>query len=736
MRNYLLIIQIAGILTGVVQNKVTNMCRGNNPRCDKGKSIEIDTVTCPSPVNKRLWMQTKSEIYTKCENVKECDINFISSVSACCGTQGQIKKPRLRFVYDCPTMNEGVAKNATMASKKQNFPTTTKQTATTSKSIPVSTPRHESVSNNVLNPKNENFPESGFCEADICYEKPYCSIGSKIAIRNYTNNGEQNWKIMGMIRYYCNKGQNCAPEFSGYTQKICRPDAKNVIQYICMKEKITHDVDCPHSHVISTYEGHIISIDYPKMMPPTSSVCNFKIAFSEAVPIELFLLDGKNIRVQIINKNDIAITKELDLFHTILGESFEIDFEINPDNLREKRFWIYYRTLTTDDVHSKPALPWIDTCPETIEKKTTQIQTTDKIKTTSEINKDEIAKSDVSNKDLPPTRRSEIFSKSTEVTDSTVRMVPALTPVQRELKTHKTAADGKMEVTFSTTETSHVAVITNKHHETGDMDSTEKNSVRHTSVSSQTGMFGKEIITGLIAGIVILACLVIILLTALIASMKRRRRCLAANTEREERSSSEAINEPLASFQYLKENFGEGDNETLNGRSKNSENNLLDDSKTGSNSKQIKKKSSLISSGNESGKTMDSATSKDDNVFQFSKTGDEFPESDYSTQEKNKYPDMGTMKIGDNTFTGRKNSDADILTRKDSQESKGDDDVFRDLQHFYVNGDDYALVKKDTRTSKSGFLSDNTTLVPKSNSSGSMHDSDVLEWTKGFNLAV
>ncbi|XP_029636312.1 uncharacterized protein LOC115211776 isoform X2 [Octopus sinensis] len=656
MWNYLLIIQIAGILTGVVHNKVTNMCRGNNPKCDRGKSIKIEMVTCPSPANKRLWMQTKPEIRTRCENVKECDINFVvSSVSACCGEDGQIKKPRLRFVYNCPTLNEGVAKNATMASKKQNFPTTTKQTATASKSIPISTPRHESVSNNVLNPKNENFPESGFCEADICYEKPYCSIGSKIAIRNYTNNGEQDWKIMGMIQYYCNKRQNCESEFNGYTQKICLPDAKNVIQYICMNEKITYDVDCPHSQVISGSEGHIISIDYPRMMPPVTSICNFKIAFSEAVPIELFLLDGKNIRVQIITKDDITVTKDLNPFHTILGESFEINFEINPENLREKRFWIYYRTLTTDNVHSKPALPWKDTCPETIEKKTTQIQTTDKIKTTSEINKDDIAKSDVSKKD--------------------------------------------------------------------------------TSVSSQPGMFGKEIITGLIAGIVILACLVIILLTALIASMKRRRRCLAANTEREERSSSEAINEPLASFQYLKENFGEGDNETLNGRSKNSENNLLDDSKTGSNSKHIKKKSSLISSGNESGKTMDSATSKD-NVFQFSKTGDEFPESDYSTQEKNKYPDMGTMKIGDNTFTGRKNSDADILTRKDSQESKGDDDVFRDLQHFYVNGDDYALVKKDTRTSKSGFLSDNTTLVPKSNSSGSMHDSDVLEWTKGFNLAV
>lgn len=222
----------------------------------------------------------------------------------------------------------------------------------------------------------------------------------------------------------------------------------------------------------------------------------------------------------------------------------------------------------------------------------------------------------------------------------------------------------------------------------------------------------------------------------------RRRRCLAANAEREERSNSETINEPLASFQYLKENFGEGGNETLDGQSKNSENNLLGDSKTGSNSKLLKKKSSLISSGNESGKTMDSATSKEDNIFHFSKTGEEFPESDYSTQEKNKYPDMGTMKIGDNSFTGRKNSDADILTRKDSQESKGDDDVFPDLQHFYVNGDDYALVKKDTGTSKGGFLSDNsgiythTTLVPKSNSSGSMHDSDVLEWTKGFNLAV
>lgn len=90
--------------SGVVHNKVTNMCRGNNPKCDRGKSIEIEAVTCPSPANERLWNITQSEIYTNCKNVKECDISFIAnSVSACCGTDGHIKKPRLRFVYNCPT---------------------------------------------------------------------------------------------------------------------------------------------------------------------------------------------------------------------------------------------------------------------------------------------------------------------------------------------------------------------------------------------------------------------------------------------------------------------------------------------------------------------------------------------------------------------------------------------------------------------------------------------------------
>lgn len=108
-------------------------------------------------------------------------------------------------------------------------------------------------------------------------------------------------------------------------------------------EKITADVDCPYSSVISGSEEHIISIDYPEMIPAATNVCNFKIAFLEAVPIELFLLDGKNIRAQIINKDNIVITKYLNPFHTILGESFEVNFEINPENLREKRFWIYYR---------------------------------------------------------------------------------------------------------------------------------------------------------------------------------------------------------------------------------------------------------------------------------------------------------------------------------------------------------------------------------------------------------
>ncbi|GAB1598831.1 uncharacterized protein LOC115211776 isoform X1 [Argonauta hians] len=735
MWNYLFIIQIAGILAGVVNGKATNMCRGNNPKCDKGKTIKIEAVTCPDPVNQRLWQQTRSQIHKQCANIKECALDLIiDPVAACCGTDGRVKKPRLRFVYTCPLMSENVAQNTTTSIKTQNLPKVT----TTLKTIHKSTPQHESAGQDIFNPNREGFPESGICEADICQEKPYCSIGSTISILNYTNNGEQNWRIMGMLGYFCNKNQACSSKFGAYTEKICIPGEKNMIQYICMKEKYTSDVDCQLSQVISGSEGHIISIDYPNMIPPESSKCNFRIAFSEAVPVEIFVLDGKNIRMTVIDKYNNAHHTELNQFHSILEESYDIKFEIMPDMLVEKRFWIYYRILPTDDIHSTLALPWNDMCPETIDKKTsTEIHTTESIPFHSETFNEELAKGEVSKQGLPTTHKSVTERKTAEMMKTTLKTVPAVIPDHTEDKVHKAHKpdmEEKTEVESSSTEVNDPEVIGGRPGKTQD--------VMHTNAASDPRIFGKEVITGLIAGIVILACLVIILLTALIASMKRRRRCLAANAEREECSNNGTINEPLASFQYLKENFGEGDNGTLNGRSKNSESNILgDNSKNHSNSSSLLNKSSLIPAGNESGNKMDSVTSKEDNVFHLSKTGDDFPESDYSTHD-NLYPDMGTMKIGDNSFIGRKNSDADILTRKNSQGSKGDDDVFRDLQHFYVNGDDYALVKKESRTSKSSLAGDNSGIyntssqVPKSNSGGSVHDSDVLEWTKGFNLAV
>ena len=225
----------------------------------------------------------------------------------------------------------------------------------------------------------------------------------------------------------------------------------------------------------------------------------------------------------------------------------------------------------------------------------------------------------------------------------------------------------------------------------------------------------------------------------------RRRRSLADGEERDERHNSGpggTTNENLVSFQYLKTFPTEGDNGTLGTRSQQSEDSLGGDSTSKKNliSKPIKKKNSLAPSENESNKTADTVSSKDDSVFHCLKNID-----DYSNipNETSKSVDLGKMTKNDNSFTGRIRLDADASKYTENPDGKGDDDVFPDVPHFYVNGDDYALVQKDSRRSpRNTLISDKSSIYanssprPKSGSSGSVQDSDVLEWTKGFNLAV
>lgn len=199
------------------------------------------------------------------------------------------------------------------------------------------------------------------------------------------------------------------------------------------------------------------------------------------------------------------------------------------------------------------------------------------------------------------------------------------------------------------------------------------------------------------------------------------------------------------SFQYLKTLPADGDNGTLGTRSQESGgggDSLGGDStsKRSLISKIVSKKNSLAPSETGSNKTADTMSSKDDSVFHCIKNVDEFSDQH---SERSKSIDSGlATKTDNNSFIGRSRLDADPPKYVENHDVNAGDDVFRDVSHFYVNGDDYALVQKDSsRSPRSTLISDrsiydNSSPRPKSGSSGSVQDSDVLEWTKGFNLAV
>ncbi|CAE1311499.1 unnamed protein product [Acanthosepion pharaonis] len=544
-----------------------------------------------------------------------------------------------------------------------------------------------------------------------------------------------------------------------------------------MNEKVTTTVMCDNEETIDNDEGQIRSSDYPNMIPDGKNYCQIRFYFEKLSIMELFLIDLPTLEVTYQDSYDFSSSRNNASRHMFIPPAYQVNLNIELNKLPQRRIWMYYRVLPTNSNHSsdKTGMPWTNSCQNQVTTPEPMNMTTLKsnpgISEMSKMTMFKVSSSPNPSKDMPSMHKTGANQGEKELSTAPHIVIPDGIPVDTEV------VDKMEPVTIPVMPANTGSISSSTSSSSGgDVRPVEKppnhpthheNRKKASSVSETptTGLYSREVVIGLIAGVVILACLVIILLTALVASMRRnppntipcgttkpppprnaaqlRRRSLADAEERDEHNSGPGIttNENLVSFQYLKTLPAEGDNGTLGTRSQESEDSISRDSTSKKSliTKPVKKKNSLAPSENESSKTADTISSKDDSVFHCFKNTD-----DYSNfhSEGSKSVDSGLMNKNDNSFTGRNRLDADLSKYAENHDGK-DDDVFRDVPHFYVNGDDYALVQKDSRRSpRSTLIGDKSSIYanssprPKSGSSGSVQDSDVLEWTKGFNLAV
>lgn len=487
----------------------------NSPRCDGEKIIKVEKTICVKAKDAVMWTFNEQTIEEVCDGVNHCNIDkMVDVVSYCCGdeTYRLNKRPKLRFVYDC------VQGQATTKS------TTPKMTTTLPAAVNTLSTKHTTT-------HSSDF--DNFCVANVCHQKPYCSAGTEIAVMKVSDTMETD-QVMNSLTYYCNKRQRCTEEFEPYIDNKCRSEDSMKLHYVCMKEKVTTTVMCDYDETIANLEGQIRSLDYPNMIPASTSNCRIKILFDEPSIVELFLLDLPTMEVMYADEYmEWSSPMTVSSRHEFIPSSYEVLLSVDFDKLPQRRIWMYYRVFPTMtmELNVESDLMWTTTCMNPVTTPEPMNMTTPKnTPSTPEMSKVtmfKVSNSTTAGKDMHPMHKTEANQGAQESSTTSHIVIPDGIPVDTEVgdKMAPSTFPAMPPTAGSGTSISSIGggddgrpVEKDPHHPTRHEN---KEKVSSVSGTPTTGLYSREVVIGLIAGVVILACLVIILLTALAASMRR-----------------------------------------------------------------------------------------------------------------------------------------------------------------------------------------------------------------------